>query len=105
MYLMQGAGLGQKIRLHSSFFWKACAGENPLYHLSETKGTVARSHGWSLNSISLFELSAIDSLAAQAETTVFHPSGDSPVSEMPAVGNRALTCARGVRLSRCRSFA
>jgi len=54
-------------------------GEKTLYiTLSETKEEllkVSRSHGWSLDSIALFELSAIDSLIRpEARTTVFHPS-------------------------------
>jgi circadian clock protein KaiC len=54
-------------------------GEKTLYiTLSETKEEllkVARSHGWSLDPIALFELSAIEALLRpEAQTTVFHPS-------------------------------
>ena len=55
------------------------SGESVFYiTLSETEAElvkVARSHDWSLDSIPLLELSAIESLLRpEAQTTVFHPS-------------------------------
>lgn len=53
-------------------------GETGLYlTLSETKEelqAVADSHGWSLDKIHIFEYSAHDRLAADEESTLFHPS-------------------------------
>src|SRR6266481_7158490 len=54
-------------------------GENVFYiTLSETKQEllqVARSHGWSIDKIPVFDLSAIENLLRpEAQTTVFHPS-------------------------------
>jgi circadian clock protein KaiC len=53
-------------------------GETVLYlTLSETKEelkAVADSHGWSLDDIHIFEYSAHDRLAAEEESTLFHPS-------------------------------
>jgi circadian clock protein KaiC len=53
-------------------------GENVFYiTLSETKQEllqVARSHGWSIDKIPVFDLSAIENLLRpEAQTTVFHP--------------------------------
>ena len=67
MYLVQGDPGSGKTTLALQFLLEGVRlGEKTLYiTLSETKEelvTVARSHGWSLDSISLFELSAIDSL-------------------------------------------
>ncbi len=54
-------------------------GESVLYvTLSETKAEVediADSHGWNLEGLSIFELSALErELAENAENTIFHPS-------------------------------
>lgn len=54
-------------------------GENCLYiNLSETKEEleiVARSHGWNLEKINLFELASVEeSLRGETESTFFHPS-------------------------------
>ncbi|MGC3975536.1 MAG: gas vesicle protein GvpD [Nitrospira sp.] len=80
LYLVQGDPGSGKTTLALQFLLEGVRlGEKALYiTLSETKEelvTVARSHSWSLDSIALFELSAIDSLIRpEARTTVFHPS-------------------------------
>nr|WP_281720177.1 ATPase domain-containing protein [Nitrosomonas nitrosa] len=80
LYLVQGDPGSGKTTLALQFLLEGVQlGEKTLYiTLSETKEEllkVSRSHGWSLDSIALFELSAIDSLIRpEARTTVFHPS-------------------------------
>lgn len=80
LYLVQGDPGSGKTTLALQFLLEGVRlGEKTLYiTLSETKEElvkVARSHAWSLDSIALFELSAIDSLVRpEARTTVFHPS-------------------------------
>ncbi len=80
LYLVQGDPGSGKTTLALQFLLEGVRrGEKNLYiTLSETKEEllkVARSHSWSLNSIALFELSAIDALIRpEARTTVFHPS-------------------------------
>ena len=79
-YLVQGDPGSGKTTLALQFLLEGVRrGEQTLYiTLSETKAEllkVARSHGWSLGAIPLFELSAIESLVRlEAHTTVFHPS-------------------------------
>lgn len=79
-YLIQGDPGSGKTTLALQFLLEGVRlGEKTLYiTLSETKEEllkVARSHGWSLDGIPLFELSAIESLVRpEAHTTVFHPS-------------------------------
>ncbi|HEY6138757.1 MAG TPA: ATPase domain-containing protein [Thermoanaerobaculia bacterium] len=78
-YLVQGdPGVG-KTTLGLQFILAGEAlGETGLYlTLSETKEelqAVADSHGWSLDEINVFEYSAHDRLAADEESTLFHPS-------------------------------
>lgn len=80
LYLVQGDPGSGKTTLALQFLLEGVRrGEPTLYiTLSETKEEllkVARSHGWSLDAIALFELSAIDSLIRpEVRTTVFHPS-------------------------------
>ncbi|HET6678844.1 MAG TPA: ATPase domain-containing protein, partial [Nitrospira sp.] len=79
-YLIQGDPGSGKTTLALQFLLEGVRrGEKTLYiTLSETKEEllkVAHSHGWSLDSIGLFELSAIEALVRpDAHTTVFHPS-------------------------------
>jgi circadian clock protein KaiC len=79
-YLIQGdPGSGKTTMAMQFLFEGVRLGERTLYiTLSETKEEllkVAHSHGWSLDSIALFELSAIEALVRpEAQTTVFHPA-------------------------------
>ena len=80
LYLVQGDPGSGKTTLALQFLLEGVRlGEKTLYiTLSETKEEllkVARSHGWSLDAIALFELSSIDAVVRlEARTTVFHPS-------------------------------
>jgi circadian clock protein KaiC len=79
-YLVQGDPGSGKTTLALQFLLEGLRlGEKVLYiTLSETKEElrkVARSHGWSLDGITLLEMSAIENLLRpEAQTTVFHPS-------------------------------
>ena len=80
LYLIQGSpGVG-KTTLALQFLLEGIRlGESGLYiTLSETKEElegVARSHGWDIGSIHLFELSAMEAkLRGETESTFFHPS-------------------------------
>jgi len=80
LYLVQGdPGVG-KTTLALQFLMEGVKnGEKCLYiTLSETKNelqTVARSHGWSLEGIDLFDLTAVaDSMGGEEDNTFFHPS-------------------------------
>src|SRR5215216_7553205 len=79
-YLVQGDPGSGKTTLALQFLLEGVRrGEKVFYiTLSETEAEllkVARSHDWSLESIPLLELSAIESLLRpEAQTTVFHPS-------------------------------
>lgn len=102
LYLVQGDPGSGKTTLALQFLLEGVRqGEKTLYiTLSETKEEllkVARSHGWSLDAISLFELSAIDSLVRpEARTTVFHPSE----LELTQVSERLLEEIRRIRPAR-----
>lgn len=80
LYLVQGEpGVGKTTLAMQFLLAGAKAGERGLYiTLSETKAEleeVARSHGWDLSALDIFELSAVEShLRAEAETTFFSPS-------------------------------
>ena len=80
LYLIQGdPGTGKTTMALQFLMDGVKRGEKVLFlALSETKDEllkVARSHGWSLDAIPLFELSAIASIVSpEAHTTVFHPS-------------------------------
>jgi circadian clock protein KaiC len=80
LYMIEGdPGVG-KTTLGLQFLLEGVRnGEKALYiTLSETKDellAVARSHGWSLDQLHLFELSAVEQqMRAEASTTFFHPS-------------------------------
>jgi circadian clock protein KaiC len=80
LYLLRGApGVGKTTLALQYLLEGVARGEAGLYiTLSETKDEVegvARSHGWSLDKIAIFELSALEQqLAQQSQNTVFHPS-------------------------------
>lgn len=80
LYLLKGQpGVG-KTTLALQFLLEGVKrGEEGLYiTLSETRdeiNAVARSHGWSLDGLHIFELSALEhQLAQDSQNTVFHPS-------------------------------
>ncbi len=79
-YLVQGDPGSGKTTLALQFLLEGLRrGEKVFYiTLSETKQEllkVARSHGWSLDKISVLDLSAVENLLRpEAQTTVFHPS-------------------------------
>jgi circadian clock protein KaiC len=79
-YLVQGDPGSGKTTLALEFLLEGVRqGEKVFYiTLSETKREllrVARSHGWSLDKISVLDLSAVEDLVRpEAQTTVFHPS-------------------------------
>ncbi|HEU4502323.1 MAG TPA: ATPase domain-containing protein [Nitrospira sp.] len=101
-YLIQGDPGSGKTTLALQFLLEGVRrGEKALYiTLSETKEElykVAHSHGWSLDGIALFELSAIETLVRpDAHTTVFHPSE----IELTKVTDQLLTEIRNTRPSR-----
>ncbi|HEX3420970.1 MAG TPA: ATPase domain-containing protein [Candidatus Udaeobacter sp.] len=79
-YLIQGDPGSGKTTLALQFLLEGVRCGEPVFYvtLSETREEllkVTRSHGWSLESIPLLELSAIEQfLRPEAQTTVFHPS-------------------------------
>jgi circadian clock protein KaiC len=79
IYLVQGdPGVGKTTLALQFLMTGAAAGETSLYlTLSETTEelrAVAKSHGWSLDGLSLFELPLPEGLGGDAENTLFHPS-------------------------------
>jgi circadian clock protein KaiC len=101
-YLIQGDPGSGKTTLALQFLLEGVRRrEKTLYiTLSETKEEllkVAQSHGWSLDGIALFELSAIEALVRpDAHTTVFHPSE----IELTKVTDQLLSEIRKTRPSR-----
>lgn len=80
LYLIQGdPGVGKTTLAMQFLLEGARRGEAGLYvSLSETKDeieVVARSHGWDLGNINLYELSTIEEqIRGDSESTFFHPS-------------------------------
>jgi circadian clock protein KaiC len=79
VYLVEGTPGTGKTTLALQFLLEgARAGEKGLYiTLSETKGellSIAESHGWSLDSLSLFELINDMGLDPDSEQSILHPS-------------------------------
>lgn len=80
LYLLLGSpGVGKTTIALQYLLEGARLGETGLYiALSETREeilSVARSHGWPIDQISIFELSALEQQLAQEErNTVFHPA-------------------------------
>ncbi len=80
LHLLRGApGVGKTTLALQYLLKGAELGEVGLYiALSETRGeimSVARSHGWDLGRLTIFELSALEQqLAEEAQNTVFHPA-------------------------------
>lgn len=79
-YLLRGEpGVGKTTLALQYLLEGVAQGEKTLYiTLSETKDevmAVAESHGWNLDTIAIFELSALEQqLAHEAQNTIFHPS-------------------------------
>lgn len=80
LYLIKGdPGVGKTTMALQYLLEGLARGEAGLYiTLSETKDeimVVANSHGWTLDGLAIFELSALENqLAAETQNTVFHPS-------------------------------
>src|SRR5688572_5786567 len=80
LYLIEGdPGVGKTTLAMQFLMEGARLGEQGLYvSLSETKEeieVVAKSHGWNLKQIALYELSTIqDQIRGDSESTFFHPS-------------------------------
>jgi circadian clock protein KaiC len=79
LYLLQGdPGAGKTTLALQWLLHGAAQGESCLYiTLSETEDElreVARSHGWSLDQLALFELPASTDMSADADNTLFHPA-------------------------------
>ena len=80
LYLLKGdPGVGKTTLALQFLIEGVRRGENGLYiTLSETRdeiNSVAKSHGWNLEGVSIFELSALEhQLAQETQNTVFHPS-------------------------------
>jgi len=80
IYLLQGRPGTGKTTLAMQFLMEGVRRKERVLYItfSETKvelEAVARSHGWSLDGISILELSTISaSLGADAQSTLFHPS-------------------------------
>lgn len=79
LYLVEGEPGAGKTTLGIQFLLEGVAqGQTGLYvTLSETADelrTVAASHGWGLDGLSIFELVAADGLGPDAEQSILHPS-------------------------------
>ena len=80
LYLLKGSpGVGKTTVALQFLLEGLRLGQNGLYiTLSETRdeiSAVARSHGWDIDRLGIFELSALEQqLAQETQNTVFHPS-------------------------------
>ncbi|WP_375393873.1 ATPase domain-containing protein [uncultured Sphingomonas sp.] len=79
MYLVEGTPGTGKTTLGLGFLLAGAAvGETGLYiTLAETEVellAVARTHGWSLDALNLFEMVPVDGFGAEQEQTLLHPS-------------------------------
>jgi circadian clock protein KaiC len=79
LYLVEGTPGAGKTTLGLQFLRRGVQeGERGLYiTLSETAGeleTVARSHGWSLDGVEIFQLVTPEGLSPESEQSVLHPS-------------------------------
>ncbi|HEY3801952.1 MAG TPA: ATPase domain-containing protein [Kofleriaceae bacterium] len=95
LYLIEGdPGVGKTTIALQFLLAGLAAGERTLYvTLSETKDeidAVARSHGWSLDGVAMFELSALEQLLTiDAENTIFR-SSDVELGEITQVLQRRI---------------
>src|SRR6478672_11720502 len=80
IYLVEGDPGAGKTTLAMQFLLEGVRQGEPVLYiaLSETESeirAIAASHGWSLDGVSLFELSALEQqMRLEAENTIFHPS-------------------------------
>jgi circadian clock protein KaiC len=80
IYLIEGDPGAGKTTLAMQFLLEGVRHGEPVLYitLSETESeirSIADSHGWSLDGVSLFELSALEQqMRLEAENTIFHPS-------------------------------
>ncbi len=80
IYLVEGDPGAGKTTLAMQFLLDGVKRGEPVLYitLSETESeirSIAASHGWSLDGVSLFELSALEQqMRLEAENTIFHPS-------------------------------
>jgi circadian clock protein KaiC len=80
IYLVEGDPGAGKTTLAMQFLLEGVRQGEPVLYitLSETESEIrmiADSHGWSLDGVSLFELSALEQqMKLEAENTIFHPS-------------------------------
>jgi circadian clock protein KaiC len=100
-YLLRGEpGVGKTTLALQYLLAGVARGEKALYiTLSETKDevmAVAESHGWDLDKLAIFELSALEQqLAQESQNTIFHPSEielnrttDALLGEIERIGPR-----------------
>ena len=80
IYLLEGDPGTGKTTLAMQFLLEGVRQGEPVLYitLSETEGeilSIAESHGWSLDGMALFELSALEQqMRLETENTIFHPS-------------------------------